>query len=126
VFSALLTAQSQQHFQFDGRNRRPPRDPINAMLSFMYSVLGNQISGALQSVGLDPQVGFLHAVRPGRDSLAQDILEEFRAWWVDRLVLSLVNRLQVKPADFIFDAGGAVQLKDDTRKTLLQAFQAKK
>ncbi|MGF7433444.1 type I-C CRISPR-associated endonuclease Cas1c [Pasteurella bettyae] len=126
VFSHLLTLQAQPHFQFDGRNRRPPRDPINAMLSFLYSVLGNQISGALQSVGLDPQVGFLHADRPGRDSLAQDLLEEFRAWWIDRMVLSLVNRLQVKANDFSIDASGAVQMKDDTRKLLLQTLQQKK
>lgn len=126
VFSSLLTSQSQADFQFDRRNRRPPRDPINAMLSFLYSVLGNQISGALQSVGLDPQVGFLHADRPGRDSLSQDILEEFRAWWIDRMVLSLINRLQVKPTDFTYDASGAVQIKDEMRKLLLQSLQAKK
>ncbi|WP_037586642.1 type I-C CRISPR-associated endonuclease Cas1c [Stenoxybacter acetivorans] len=127
VFRHLLTAkQAQADFVFDGRNRRPPRDPINAMLSLLYSVLGKEISGALQSVGLDPQVGFLHADRSGRDSLAQDILEEFRAWLVDRLVLNLVNREQVKPKDFIFDASGAVQIKDDTRKLLFKALHERK
>ena len=113
-------------FSFDGRNRRPPRDAVNALLSFLYSILGKDISGALQGVGLDPQVGFLHADRPGRDSLAQDILEEFRAWWVDRLVLSLINRGQIKPNDFITESSGAVNIKPDARKLLFQALQSKK
>ena len=99
---------------------------MNALLSFVYSILGKDISGALQGVGLDPQVGFLHADRPGRDSLAQDILEEFRAWWADRLVLSLINRGQIKPQDFVTEASGAVSLKADARKLLFQALQAKK
>ena len=123
VFGRLIR---QKEFSFDGRNRRPPRDPVNALLSLLYSVLGKEISGALQSVGLDPQVGFLHSDRPGRDSLAQDILEEFRAWWIDRLVLSLVNRKQIQISDFVTEASGAVQLKDDSRKHLFQALQAKK
>ncbi|WP_304335413.1 type I-C CRISPR-associated endonuclease Cas1c [Conchiformibius steedae] len=113
-------------FSFDGRNRRPPRDAVNALLSFLYSILGKDISGALQGVGLDPQVGFLHADRPGRDSLAQDILEEFRAWWVDRLVLSLINRGQIKPNDFVTESSGAVNIKPDARKLLFQALQSKK
>ena len=124
VFGQLLSEKSG--FSFDGRNRRPPRDGVNALLSFVYSMLGKDISGALQGVGLDPQVGFLHADRPGRDSLAQDILEEFRAWWIDRLVLSLVNRKQIQISDFVTEASGAVQLKDDSRKHLFQALQAKK
>ena len=124
VFGQLVKAESG--FAFDGRNRRPPRDSVNALLSFLYSILGKDISGALQGVGLDPQVGFLHADRLGRDSLAQDILEEFRAWWADRLVLSLINRGQIKPQDFIVEAGGAVSLKADARKLLFQSLQAKK
>ena len=124
VFQYLLSDKSG--FTFDGRNRRPPRDPINALLSFLYSVLGKDISGALQGVGLDPQVGFLHADRPGRDSLAQDILEEFRAWWVDRLVLSLVNRGQIRLQDFIKEASGAINIKPDARKLLFQNLQQKK
>ncbi|KOE57758.1 type I-C CRISPR-associated endonuclease Cas1c [Aggregatibacter actinomycetemcomitans] len=124
VFNLLI--RENTGFHFGGRNRRPPRDGVNALLSFLYSVLGKDISGALQGVGLDPQVGFLHADRPGRDSLAQDILEEFRAWWVDRMVLSMINRLQIKPADFINEAGGAVTLKSEARKLLFQALQAKK
>ncbi|MBN6070593.1 type I-C CRISPR-associated endonuclease Cas1 [Aggregatibacter actinomycetemcomitans] len=124
VFNLLI--RENTGFHFDGRNRRPPRDGVNALLSFLYSVLGKDISGALQGVGLDPQVGFLHADRPGRDSLAQDILEEFRAWWVDRMVLSMINRLQIKPEDFISEAGGAVTLKPEARKLLFQALQTKK
>ncbi|AHG86056.1 CRISPR-associated protein Cas1 [Bibersteinia trehalosi USDA-ARS-USMARC-190] len=124
VFSHLIKENSG--FHFDGRNRRPPRDGVNALLSFLYSILGKDISGALQGVGLDPQIGFLHADRPGRDSLAQDILEEFRAWWVDRMVLSLINRGQIKPDDFITEASGAVTLKPEARKLLFQTLQAKK
>ena len=124
VFRHLLRENSG--FAFDGRNRRPPRDGVNALLSFVYSILGKDISGALQGVGLDPQVGFLHADRPGRDSLAQDILEEFRAWWADRLVLSLINRGQIKPQDFVTEAGGAVNIKPEARKLLFQTLQAKK
>ncbi|PJO78525.1 type I-C CRISPR-associated endonuclease Cas1 [Neisseria brasiliensis] len=124
VFQHLVNEKSG--FVFNGRNRRPPRDEVNALLSFTYSILGKDISGALQGVGLDPQVGFLHADRPGRDSLAQDILEEFRAWWADRLVLSLINRGQIKPQDFTREAGGAVVLKAEARKLLFQTLQAKK
>lgn len=124
VFRYLL--MDKCGFDFDGRNRRPPRDGVNALLSFMYSILGKEISGALQGVGLDPQVGFLHAVRPGRDSLSLDILEEFRAWWVDRMVVSLINRRQIKPEDFDKEASGAVNLKANARKLLFQTLQEKK
>ena len=124
VFQHLIREKSG--FSFDGRSRRPPRDGINALLSFLYSILGRDISGALQGVGLDPQIGFLHADRPGRDSLAQDILEEFRAWWVDRMVLSLINLGQIKLTDFTVEASGAVNMKPETRKLLLQTLQAKK
>jgi len=126
VFNQLFQPSVQADFQFNGRNRRPPRDPINALLSFLYSVVGNDISAALQGVGLDPQMGFLHQTRPGRDSLAQDVLEEFRAWWVDRLVLSLINRKQLKAKDFIIEASGAITLKDDARKVVLVALQNRK
>ncbi|QPB42752.1 type I-C CRISPR-associated endonuclease Cas1c [Rodentibacter haemolyticus] len=124
VFSHLIKANSG--FHFDGRNRRLPRDGVNALLSLLYSIVGKDISGALQGVGLDPQIGFLHADRPGRDSLAQDILEEFRAWWADRMVLSLINRGQIKPDDFVTEAGGAVMLKPEARKLLFQTLQVKK
>lgn len=126
VFNELLLPSVQTDFSFTKRSRRPPLDPVNALLSFLYSIIGNDISAALQGVGLDPQVGFLHLDRPGRDSLAQDLLEEFRAWFVDRLVLSLINRKQIKINDFIIEASGAVKLKDDARKTVLIALQKRK
>ena len=124
VFGSLIREGSG--FAFNGRNRRPPRDAVNALLSLLYSVIGKEISGALQGVGLDPQAGFLHADRPGRDSLAQDILEEFRAWWADRLALSLINRGQLKTDDFVCESSGAVSLKDDARKRLFHSLQSKK
>ncbi len=124
VFDQLITAPTG--FVFEARSRRPPKDPVNAMLSFMYSLLSKEISGALQGVGLDPQVGFLHEERPGRDSLALDLLEEFRASIVDRLVLTLINRQQVKVGDFSTDMLGGVTMKEDARKLLLQSWQARK
>ena len=126
VFNQLILPVAQQDFQFITRSRRPPLDPVNAMLSFLYSVVGNDISAALQGVGLDSQMGFIHQPRSGRDSLAQDILEEFRAWLVERIVLSLINRRQVKPQDFEVEIGGAVKLKDDTRKVILTTLQTRK
>lgn len=124
VFGSLITVRNG--FVFNGRNRRPPRDPVNALLSFLYSIMAKEVSGALQGVGLDPQVGFLHQERPGRDSLALDLLEEFRAPVVDRLVLTLINRQQIKPTDFLTDMLGGITLKDDSRKLVLQSWQAKK
>ena len=126
VFQQLIKPELHTDFLFNGRNRRPPRDPVNALMSFAYSIVGQDISGALSGVGLDPQIGFLHADRPGRDSLAQDLLEEFRAWLCDRLVLSLINRKQVQINDFCLEASGSVQLKDDARKTLIMAIQLRK
>lgn len=123
VFNHLI---SNKIFQFHGRTRRPPRDEVNALLSFLYAIIGKDISGALQGVGLDPQVGFLHTNRSGRDSLAQDILEEFRAWWIDRMVLSLINRKQLKPNDFERETSGAVNIKTDARKLIFQTLQSKK
>lgn len=125
IFNMLLTNKDKV-FEFSGRVRRPPTDPVNCLLSFMYSVLGNDISAALQGVGLDPQVGFLHQERPGRDSLALDLLEEFRAFIADRLVLTLLNRQQLKPSDFVTETGGAVKLKDDARKLVLKEYQSRK
>jgi len=126
VFNELVLAKVEKEFTFSKRSRRPPLDRTNALLSFLYSIIGNDISAALQGVGLDPQVGFLHQDRPGRDSLAQDILEEFRAWYVDRLVLSLINRKQIKANDFVIEASGAVKLKDNARKEVLVALQSRK
>lgn len=126
VFNNLIMPSCREEFIFSGRSRRPPLDNVNALLSFLYSVFGNDISAALQGVGLDPQVGFLHVDRSGRDSLALDILEEFRAWLIDRLVLSLINRKQIQASDFEATASGAIKLKDNARKDVLMAFQARK
>lgn len=126
VFQHLVKSELHRQFPFNGRNRRPPKDAINALLSLVYSVVGQDISGALHAVGLDPQVGFLHADRPGRDSLSQDLLEELRAYLADSLVLSLINKQQLKPKDFVTEVSGAVRLKDDARKTLFAALQQRK
>lgn len=123
VFNALLRGTG---FVFNGRVRRPPTDPVNAMLSFVYAMITQECASALQAVGLDPYVGFLHRDRPGRLSLALDLLEEFRAAWADRFVLTLINRKQIQLSDFITEASGAVRLKDDSRKSLLVAYQARK
>jgi CRISPR-associated protein Cas1 len=126
VFGELINKGAREEFTFAGRNRRPPRDPVNALLSFVYSILGQDISAALNGVGLDPQVGYLHTDRPGRDSLAQDLLEEFRPWLADRLVLSLINRKQLRATDFITESSGAVRMSDEARKTLLVSYQERK
>jgi CRISPR-associated protein Cas1 len=111
---------------FDGRVRRPPTDPVNALLSFAYSLLSQECASALYAVGLDPYVGFLHRDRPGRKSLALDLMEEFRAALADRFVLTLINRKQIQLSDFITEASGAVRLKDDSRKAVLTAYQVRK
>lgn len=123
VFNELIRGNG---FVFEGRVRRPPTDPVNAMLSFAYSLITNECSSALQGVGLDPYVGFLHKDRPGRVSLALDLLEEFRAPWADRFVLTLINRQQIKLEDFVTEASGAVRLTDDARKAFLSAWQERK
>lgn len=121
-----LILKNESVFRFDGRTRRPPLDPVNAMLSFVYTLLGNEISGALESVGLDPAVGFLHTLRPGRSSLALDLLEELRAPLADRFVLSQINLGKIIEKDFSQKENGAVYLKDDARKTFLSAWQKRK
>jgi CRISP-associated protein Cas1 len=123
VFAQLIRAQG---FAFSGRVRRPPADPVNALLSFAYVLLASECASALAGVGLDPYVGFLHQDRPGRKSLALDLMEELRAPLADRFVLTLINRGQIKPGDFVEEASGAVRLKDDARKTLLTAYQERK
>ena len=123
VFNELLKGSG---FAFGGRIRRPPTDPVNALLSFVYSLVTQECISALQGVGLDPFVGFLHRDRPGRASLALDLLEEFRSSWADRLVLTLINRRQVQLNDFISEASGAVRLTDKARKELLVAYQERK
>ncbi|MCD6393629.1 MAG: type I-C CRISPR-associated endonuclease Cas1 [Planctomycetes bacterium] len=124
-FDDLITA-NKEDFTFKQRNRRPPLDNVNALLSFLYTLLVHDVSAALEAVGLDPAVGFLHRDRPGRPSLALDLMEEFRSYLADRMVLSLINRQQVKPAGFRTTESGAVVMNDKTRKTVLVAWQKRK
>lgn len=125
-FSVLNELIRSVGFAFGGRVRRPPTDPVNAMLSFAYSLITQECVSALAGVGLDPYVGFLHKDRPGRPSLALDLLEEFRAPWADRFVLTLLNRRQFQFSDFVTEASGAVRFTDDARKQFLTAWQERK
>jgi CRISPR-associated protein Cas1 len=125
VFDLLISASKEQFF-FKERSRRPPLDNMNALLSFLYTLLVHDVESALEAVGLDPAVGFLHRDRPGRPSLALDLMEEFRAYLADRLALSLVNRQQVKPEGFTKTESGAVTMDDETRKAVLIAWQKRK
>ncbi len=122
----LLISANKEHFFFKERSRRPPLDNVNALLSFLYTLLVHDIESALEGVGLDPAVGFLHRDRPGRPSLALDLMEEFRAYLTDRLALSLINRQQIKPEGFTKSESGAVVMTDDTRKEVLIAWQKRK
>ena len=125
VFDELILQQKKE-FQFQGRNRRPPQDPINALLSFAYTLLANSAGTALETVGLDPYVGYLHTERPGRMSLALDLMEELRAPLADRFVLSLVNKKIVNGKDFQKKENGAVLMKEETRRSILTEWQKKK
>lgn len=125
VFDDLIL-QQKEDFYFKGRNKRPPLDRVNAMLSFTYSLLAGMCGSALESVGLDPYVGFMHTDRPGRMSLDLDLMEEFRSVMADRFVLTLINKRIVKKEGFIQKENGAVVLDDETRKSFLSAWQAKK
>lgn len=125
VFDHLITSQKDA-FSFSGRSRRPPLDNVNCLLSFLYVLVMHDIRSALETVGLDPAVGFLHRERPGRPGLALDMLEEFRPFIADRLALSLINLSQIQGKDFIKKESGAVLLKDKARKTLLIAYQERK
>lgn len=121
-----LIVQQKGEFRFTGRSRRPPADPVNAMLSFAYTLLVHECTGALEGVGLDPYVGFLHADRPGRASLALDLMEEFRAMIADRLVLTLINRQQVGAEDFERREDGGVWMTAKARKTFIENWQKRK
>ena len=125
AFDSMILNQKDT-FQFTGRSRRPPLDKVNAMLSFVYSMLAHDIASALEGVGLDPAVGFLHKERPGRPSLALDIMEEFRSWLADRLVLSLINLNQVRADGFVITESGAVIMDEEVRKTVISAWQKRK
>jgi CRISPR-associated protein Cas1 len=125
VFNHLITAQ-KDYFKFIDRNRRPPLDNVNCLLSFTYVLLMHDTRSALETVGLDPAVGFLHRDRPGRYGLALDIMEEFRSYIADRLSLSLINLGQVQAKGFKKKETGAVWMDDDTRKTVLVAYQKRK
>lgn len=124
-FSAMVR-QDRETFAMRERTRRPPLDPLNALLSFTYALLLHDCVAALTAVGLDPSVGFLHTDRPGRPSLALDLMEEFRPLVADRLVLSLVNRRQVEGKGFQVRDGGAVEMSEATRRALIEAYQARK
>ncbi|MGE4328084.1 MAG: type I-C CRISPR-associated endonuclease Cas1c [Pseudodonghicola sp.] len=125
-FTAFPHLLRNPDFTFSGRNRRPPRDPVNAVLSLLYALLAQDCRAACEAQGLDPQMGFLHRDRPGRMSLALDLMEEFRAPLADRLCLSLFNRRQLGPRDFDAQDTGAVLLTDQGRDTLLKAWQERK
>lgn len=125
VFDELIL-QQKKDFVFQGRNKRPPLDNVNALLSFVYTLLTNTITSALESVGLDPYVGYLHTDRPGRASLALDLIEELRAVLADRFVLSLINKKIVNAKNFSKKENGAVLMDDDLRKRVLTEWQNKK
>ena len=125
VFDAMILVPDDE-FRFHSRSRRPPTDRVNALLSFVYSILALDMRSALESVGLDPYVGYLHVERPGRPSLALDLMEEFRAAYADRLVLSLVNLRQVNAEGFIVQPSTEVEMTSDTRKTVLATMQKRK
>ena len=125
AFDGLITA-GRTEFRFGARSRRPPLDRTNCLLSFLYAIGTNDCRSALEGVGLDPQFGFLHVLRPGRPALALDLVEEFRAVVLDRLALTLINRRQIDASDFEVREGGAVSLTDDGRKKVLTAYQDRK
>lgn len=126
VLPLIIKPQYREAFALNGRTRRPPLDRTNALLSFLYAMLMNDCRSALEAVGLDPQLGFLHTVRPGRAALALDLQEEFRSVIVDRFALTLINRGQVQADDFESREGGAVMLGEKARKSVVVAWQERK
>lgn len=126
VFDRMVKPEEREPFQMHGRSRRPPLDRINALISFLYTILLNDCVTAAEAVGLDPQMGFVHSLRPGRPSLALDLMEEFRSSVADRLAFTLINRQQITAADFEERAGGAVYLNEKGRKTVVVAYQKRK
>lgn len=126
ALNLIVKPQAREAFALNGRTRRPPLDRFNAVLSFLYSMLMNDCRSALESVGLDPQLGYLHAVRPGRAALALDLQEEFRSILADRLALTLINRGQIAEGDFDLREGGAVMLNDKGRRKVVTAWQERK
>ncbi len=125
IFQRLIT-NSHEAFLMTGRTKRPPRDRVNALLSFVYALLASDIRSACEAVGLDPQMGFLHADRAGRPGLALDLMEEWRPVLADRVVLSIINRQQVKSDGFRLETGGAVKMTEETRKAVLTEYQRRK
>ena len=115
-----------EDFPFNGRNRRPPKDKVNALLSFVYTLLNHEVQSALETVGLDPYVGFVHTDRPGRASLALDMMEELRAYLADRLVLSVINRKQISDKGFVEHGDNGIVMDEDIRKEVLLAWQKRK
>ena len=125
LFNQMIL-QNREAFFFHGRNRRPPQDRVNALLSYVYMLLGSECTSALEAVGLDPYVGFLHRDRPGRNSLAQDLMEELRACMADRFVLSIINNRVIRTDCFVQQESGAVLLSDEGRKIVQKNWQEKK
>ena len=123
---SCMVREDRKTFALKGRNRRPPRDPTNALLSFLYALLLNDCVAAAEGVGLDPQMGFLHALRPGRPALGLDLMEELRSVIAERLVLSLINRRQITAKHFVERPGGAVHLEDEGRREVIVAYQKRK
>lgn len=123
VFQYLIL---NKDFPFNGRSKRPPKDAVNALLSFFYTLLSHDVKAALESVGLDAYVGFLHTDRPGRAGLALDLMEELRAYMIDRFVLSIINKRQVSPSDFFSQGENGIILKEDARRELLTLWQKRK
>jgi CRISPR-associated protein Cas1 len=126
VLDLMVRPDDRDVFRMSGRSRRPPRDRMNALLSFLYAVLLNDCRSATEGVGLDPQIGYLHTLRPGRPGLALDLMEELRPVFADRLALTLVNRRQITQGDFREREGGAVEFTDDGRKQIIVAYQKRK